>query len=197
MAKRSAAEKARTHEQILQHASETFRKNGSGVGIGALMKNLGLTHGGFYRHFDSKDALFLDAVALALVEIAKRLDQIAQSAPVGRQLEAIITAYLSPEHLEHPETWCALASLAPDVARQDPTLRKRLDASTSFYMETIAKYMPGETVEQRRQAFLILFSGMAGSIAMIRVLGNPDMQQAVLKMTRDYYLRTFAGMPSM
>ncbi len=193
MARRSAADKADTHDQILRHASQAFRAHGSGVGIGEVMKDLGLTHGGFYRHFESKDALLVEAIALGLDEVAERLAHIADQAEPGKELEAIITAYLSTEHLKHPETWCVLASLAPEIGRQSVTVRKRLDASLSGYMEKLARYMPGATPHERSRNFVVIMSGMAGAIAMARAMGNKDMREFVLEQTREYYLATFAN----
>jgi TetR/AcrR family transcriptional repressor of nem operon len=114
MARRSAAEKAETHERIVEHAAQAFREHGSGVGIGEVMKELGLTHGGFYRHFESKDDLLVAAISQALSEVADRLERIAEKVEPAKRLEAIITAYLSTEHLRHPETWCALALYGAD-----------------------------------------------------------------------------------
>ena len=191
MPRRSAADKAQTHDDILRHAALAFRKYGSGVGIGEVMSEAGLTQGGFYRHFKSKDDLLVEAVALSLNEIADRLDRIAQKAPHGSELTAIITAYLSEEHLRHPETWCALATLAADIGRQSATVRKALDGAMMQYMEKMAKYMPGTTPQERSATFLVLFSGMAGAMAMARAMGDKDARMLVLTLAREHYLRTF------
>lgn len=193
MARRSAADKAETHDQIVHQAAEAFRAHGSGIGIGEVMKELGLTHGGFYRHFASKDDLVIAAISLALEEIADRLARVAEQAEPGRELAAIITAYLSLEHLRHPETWCALATLAPDIARLPAATRKRLDGAMLAYMEKLARYMPGASPQAKSEAFLVLFSGMAGAIAMTRAMGDKAMRDQVLTVARDYYLRMFAG----
>jgi TetR/AcrR family transcriptional repressor of nem operon len=192
MARRSAADKAETRERIVSHAAQAFREHGSGVGIGEVMKDLGLTHGGFYRHFESKDALLVAAIARALSEVADRLERVAEGVEPPGRLAAIITAYLSAEHLRHPETWCALATLAPDIGRQSAAVRKRLDGALRHYMERMAKYMPGESEDERRKTFVILFSGMAGAMAMARACGDKDMRERILSGARDYYLATFA-----
>jgi TetR/AcrR family transcriptional repressor of nem operon len=195
MARRSAADKAETHERIIERASRAFREYGSGVGIGDVMKELGLTHGGFYRHFESKEDLLVQAIARSLDEVAERFDKIAEAAAPGKRLEAIITAYLSAEHLRHPETWCALATLAPDIGRQPAAIRKRVDLALQRYMVRMAKYMPGTTEDERRRNFVILFSGMSGAMALTRACGDKDMRERVLGTTRDYYLSVFAGVP--
>ena len=138
----------------------------------------------------------MEAIARSLDEIADRFDKIAQSAAPGKALEAIISAYLSPEHLRHPETWCALATLAPDIGRQPSATRKRLDTALQRYMGRMAKYMPGVTEDERRGNFVIIFSGMSGAMALTRACGDKDMRDRVLGTTREYYLRTFAGTPS-
>ncbi len=193
MARRSAADKADTHEQIVQRASEVFRAHGSGVGISDVMKELGLTHGGFYRHFTSKDELLVEAVAHSLVQLADKLERVAEKAPRGTELAAIIGAYLSPEHLRHPESWCVLATLAPEIGRLPAVVRKRLDGAMQQYMQRLARFVPGTTDVERAKAFLVLFSGMAGAIAMTRVISDPQARDLSLTTARDYYLTTFTG----
>jgi TetR/AcrR family transcriptional repressor of nem operon len=193
MARRTASEKAATHERILRHAARSFRKEGSAVGIGEVMKDLGLTHGGFYRHFASKDDLLVDAFSLALADVAERLEKAALKAPAGEQLRAIITTYLSVEHLAHPETWCALATLAPDMSRLPPSIRKRLESALVAYMERLLAFMPGRTEQERRGTFLVLISGMAGAIALIRVFAERETRERMLDIARGYYLKAFSA----
>jgi TetR/AcrR family transcriptional repressor of nem operon len=192
MARRSASEKAETHERILERASQAFRERGTGVGIGDVMSDLGLTHGGFYRHFASKDDLLVEAVSRSLTEVAERFDRIAAKAEPGGEVAAIITAYLSQEHLRHPESWCALATLAADLGRQPQAVRKRTDAALQAYMARLAKYMPGADITEKSRNFVVLFSGMSGAMAMTRACGDKDMRDRILTTTREYYLATFA-----
>lgn len=192
MPKRSVADTASTHQTILRHASQTFRGHGGGVGINELMQALGLTRGGFYRHFDSKDDLFMEAVALGLDEMAERLVRAAHTAEPGKQLEAIITTYLSVEHLHHPEAWCVLAVLAPEIARLPLAVRQQLDDAMTRYVGALSPYLPGETEQERSGQFMLLFSGMAGAVSMLRVLSNEVMRDQMLTMLREHYLRLFA-----
>ena len=192
MAKKSAAERTDTHLKVLQQASKAFRKQGSGVAINDVMKQIGMTPGGFYRHFDSKEDLLVDAIALALREIADRLDEVARRAEKGKELEAIVTAYLSSEHLLHPESWCAMAALGPDISRLPAAIRKRLGEAMQYYSERLSPFMPGANRDEQGRNFLILFSAMAGAIMMLRVLPDPAAQEQMLGMVRNYYLATFA-----
>ena len=193
MARRTAAEKAETHAAIVRQAARLFREHGSAVRIADVMQEIGLTHGGFYRHFETKDELIVEAVALALGELADRLVRAAEQAEPGQQLAAIIDAYLSPEHLAHPESWCALAALAGDLGRLPLRTRKRLDAALTGFMSRLVLYVPGATTDERRRNFLVLISGMAGAVAMLRAFGDKTMRETALATIREYYLRTFAG----
>src|ERR1700675_3501934 len=96
-------QKAETYEKILAAAARSFREHGSELnGIGRVMKELGLTKGGFYRHFESKGDLYAAAVARAFEELGDRLVAVAEAAPKGQELRAIIESYLSVEHLNAP-----------------------------------------------------------------------------------------------
>lgn len=192
MPRRSATETAKTRQRILKHASHEFRARGTSVGIGDLMHELGLTKGGFYRHFGSKDDLFVDAIALSFQETSDRFEGIAEAAPRGQARAAIINAYLSQEHLDHPEAWCTLPSLSPEIGRMSVSVRKRLDSTMLLYAERISKYMKGDTPQERRQTFMLLFSGMAGTIALVRSFGDPDLQKRALDLARAHYLSAYA-----
>jgi TetR/AcrR family transcriptional regulator, transcriptional repressor for nem operon len=103
-------QKAETHERIVDAAARSFREHGSEAqGVARLMKDVGLTHGGFYRHFESKEELYVDAIARGFQEAADRMVAVAAKAPHGEQLRAIIEHYLSMEHLEDP-TFTAFSS---------------------------------------------------------------------------------------
>src|ERR1700761_5194595 len=105
----SAEHKARNHENILSVAARTFREQGAdSSGIGTVMKKVGLTKGGFYRHFESKDDLFVEAVARAFEEMGNNMVGIATAAPEGQGLRAIIERYLSMKHANMPGAGCVL-----------------------------------------------------------------------------------------
>ena len=193
MPRRSAADKEKTHRQIVQRAAQEFRAHGSAVSIGDVMKDLGMTQGGFYRHFGSKDDLFVEAIEVSFQQVGDRLEQTAERAEPSQRVRAIIEDYLSTDHLQHPEAWCALASLSPEIGRMPAAVRKRIDAATMLYMERMSKYLAGANPQEKRHNFMLLFSGMAGAIAVIRSLGNPEMQAGALKLARAHYLKLFAN----
>lgn len=189
-----AEQKAETHEKILAAAARSFREHGSEMnGIGQVMKELGLTKGGFYRHFESKSDLFAAAVARAFGEQGDRLVPVAEAAPKGAELRAVIEHYLSAKHLSAPGAGCPLAALAPEIARQPLEVRKRINQSMLAYSERMLPYIPGATVEEKRGRAFILFSGMAGVLVAARAIADPQRRERALAAARSFYVETFAS----
>ena len=188
-----AEQKAETHERILAAAARSFREHGSEAnGIGYVMKELGLTKGGFYRHFDSKGDLYAAVVARAFEELGDRLVAVAEAAPKGTELRAVIEEYLSTKHLGARGSGCPLAALAPEMARYPLPVRKRISRSIQDYGERMLPYMEGRTAEEKRARVFILFSGMAGVLAAARALADPKDRERTLAAARSHYVETFA-----
>jgi TetR/AcrR family transcriptional repressor of nem operon len=142
----SLEHKAQSHERILSVAARSFREHGADTsGIGTVMKKVGLTKGGFYRHFKSKDDLFVEAVARAFDEMGRGMLEVASSAPEGQALRAIIEHYLSARHASSPGMGCVIAALGPELARKPADVRKRIDASREAYRERVLPFIPGKT----------------------------------------------------
>src|ERR1700747_2962368 len=130
----SLEHKARNHEKILSTAARSFREHGAdSSGIGTVMKKVGLKKGGFYRHFKSKDDLFVEAVARALDETGTGMVEVAKSAPDGQGLRALIERYLSAGHANSPGTGCVRAALGPELARKPVSGRQRIVALLEAY----------------------------------------------------------------
>src|SRR4051794_17019491 len=124
----SAEHKAQNHENILSVAARSFREHGGdSSGIGTVMKRVGLTKGGFYRHFKSKDDLFVEAVARAFDEMGKGMVEVAKSAPEGQALRVMIENYLSLRHANSPGMGCVISALGPELARKPLSVRKRIE----------------------------------------------------------------------
>src|SRR5262249_42659600 len=134
----SAEHKAQSHENILSTAARSFREHGGDTsGIGKLMKKVGLTKGGFYRHFPSKDDPLPQAGTRAFDEMGKGMREVAQAAPEGHALQAIIERYLSPRHASSPGVGCVFAALGPELARKPLSVRKRIEAAQEAYREQL------------------------------------------------------------
>jgi TetR/AcrR family transcriptional repressor of nem operon len=189
----SLEHKAKNHEKILSMAARSFREHGGDAsGIGAVMKKVGLKKGGFYRHFKSKDDLFVDAVARALDEIGGRMVQAAKSAPQGQALRVVIERYLSTGHVNSPGMGCAVAALGPELARKPLPVRKRIEVLLDAYRERLLPFVPGRTREDRRAKCKLLFSSMAGVLTMVRVTSAPQEREQMLMQARNFFIKSFA-----
>jgi TetR/AcrR family transcriptional repressor of nem operon len=189
----SAEHKARSHEKILSMAARSFRERGAdSSGIGTVMKKVGLKKGGFYRHFSSKDDLFVEAVARALDETGRGMEEVAKAAPEGEALRAIIERYLSVGHLNSPGSGCVRAALGPELARKPASVRKRIEVLLEAYRERLAPFVPGKTREERLAKCRLLFPGMAGVLMMIRVNTDPHVREQRLGEARKFFIKAFS-----
>lgn len=190
----SAEHKAQNHENILSVAARSFREHGGDTsGIGTLMKKVGLTKGGFYRHFQSKDDLFVQAVARAFDEMGKGMLEVAQAAPEGHALQVIIERYLSPRHATSPGTGCVFAALGPELARKPLSVRKRIEAAQDAYRQRLLPFVPGQTREEKLAKLRLLLPSMAGVLTTARLASTPQKREQLLKEARNFFIRTFGA----
>jgi TetR/AcrR family transcriptional repressor of nem operon len=184
--------KAQNHEKILSMAARSFREyGGDSSGIGTVMKKAGLTKGGFYRHFESKDDLLVEAVARAFDEMGRGMLEVANSAPEGQALRAIIEHYLSARHANSPGTGCVISALGPELARRPLSVRKRIEASLEAYRERLLPFVPGQTREEKLAKFAVLFPSMAGVLTMARVTSSPERRERMLTEARNFFVKSF------
>lgn len=189
-----AHRKQETHKRIVGAASRRFRgRGGEGVAIADLMRELKLTHGGFYRHFDSKEQLFAEAVAKGLEEVAAKLTRSGYEGEAPRSLKAIIETYLSPEHCANPAEGCPVAALASEIARHPRAVRILFDRALRNYTKGIAKLLPGETESERQRNVLVLLSGMAGALSMARAVADEDVRKKILQAAKEFYINAFCS----
>ena len=173
-------------------AARSFRERGGDTsGIGTVMKKVGLKKGGFYRHFKSKDDLFVEAVARALDETGRGMVEVARSVPEGQALRAIIERYLSVGHLNSPGTGCVRAALGPELARKPVLVRRRIERLLEAYRERFLPFMPGRTLEERQAKTRLLFPSMAGVLMMARVSPDPRRREQVLMEARKVFIKCF------
>ena len=188
----SLEHKAENHDNILSVAARSFREHGGdSSGIGTVMKKVGLTKGGFYRHFESKDDLFVEAVARAFDEMGSRMAEVATCAPKGQALRVMIEHYLSARHASSPGTGCVLSALGPELARKPLGIRRRIEASLEAYRERLLPFMSGQTREERLTKFRLLFPSMAGVLTMARVISIPERREQMLMEARSFFIKCF------
>lgn len=189
----SAEHKARNHEKILSVAARSFREHGGDTsGIGTVMKKVGLTKGGFYRHFKSKDDLFVEAVARAFDEMGNGMLAVARSAPEGYPLQAMIERYLSAEHANSPGLGCVLSALGPELVRKPLSVRKRIEALREAYRERLLPFIPGKTREEKVAKFQLLFPSMAGVLTAARMTLSQQKREQMLMEARNFFIKSFA-----
>jgi TetR/AcrR family transcriptional regulator, transcriptional repressor for nem operon len=180
------------HEKIVKDASRRVRAEGlTGAAVSTVMKDAGLTHGGFYKHFGSKDDLLLESLSEAFEEIVSRLALAAEQSKPGTAWKAIVKTYLSPEHCDHAECGCPVAALAPELARTEPAMRTQIAGKLAEYKNRMVPFMPGRRAADRERAFFAIFPTMIGAIALARVLPDPVMRAKVLTSAREFLLRSF------
>lgn len=182
-------QKAQTHNRIVKEAATQFRQRGlDSVGIAGLMKSLGLTNGGFYNHFASRDALVEEAFDAALDQTLDRLEEMSDQH--GGTIDALINIYLHPQHFDAPENGCALATLGAEMARRSALQRLGAGRQLNRFLDIIARLI-GENGEKRAPQVL---SSMIGTLILARL--TPDAQQAkdILSSGRKA-ARKLAGVP--
>jgi TetR/AcrR family transcriptional repressor of nem operon len=184
--------KGEVHQKIVKDASRRIRTEGlTGAAVSAVMRDTGLTHGGFYKHFGSKDQLVMESLSEAFGEMGDRLAQAGEQSQPGTAWKAIVKVYLSPEHCDHAECGCPLAALAPELARADATMKAQILGEMTKYKNRMLPFMPGRRTADKERAFFAIFSTMVGTIEMARVLPEPAMRAKVLATARDFLLRSF------
>lgn len=188
----SREHKTKSHENILSVAARSFREHGGdSSGIGTVMKKVGLTKGGFYRHFESKDDLYVEAVARALEETGNGMVEVARSAPEGQALRAVIERYLSVGHANSPGSGCVRAALGPELARKPLAVRRRIEALLEAYRERLVPFVPGRTREERLAKVRLLFASMAGVLMMVRITPDPQKREQRLMEARNFFIKCF------
>lgn len=174
----SQAEKARNRERILAEASQQIRRDGlESVSVGSLMKNVGLTHGGFYGHFENRSALLAEALQRALLEGEAN----ARASGSAGRFADVLRGYLSPAHRDARDSGCAVAALVSDVARADEKPRAIMSRQVESFIAAVARTLDGD--EDRA---IVAVSAMVGALTLSRVIADPARSDAMLKLVRDH-----------
>jgi TetR/AcrR family transcriptional repressor of nem operon len=184
----SPGRKALTHERILDTAARAIRRAGfQGVGVADIMKASGLTHGGFYAHFASRDALLVEALEHAGQQSAQRLDksQSHRQARGATPLQSLVEGYLSERHLSGVEEGCAVAALASEMPRQAPEVREAAAQRVRALVRRVALALPVDAPPQEATA---VACQLVGALQMARALGDNAEGRALLAQNRQALL---------
>lgn len=181
----SREQAAETRERIIATASGLFRERGfNGVGVADLMQTAGLTHGGFYGHFESKEDLMVQASARALDASRDLWRDLASEHP-ERPLEAVLDHYFSTRHRDHPHNGCLFTALGSDVARQGVDVRRTATDRFMSMVELLQSWIPGRSEAARRKRALSTYSTMVGAMILARMVDDPAISEEILTASRD------------
>ncbi|WP_028103899.1 TetR/AcrR family transcriptional regulator [Pseudoduganella violaceinigra] len=172
--------KEETHERIVEVAARAIRRTGySGTGVADIMKEAGLTHGGFYAHFESRDALLAEAGDRAGAESVALAARVAAAAPPGQALQAMMQAYLSPEHIAAIETGCPVSALGSEMPRQAPEVRRAATIHIKEMIDLFARQLPDWGQPQAHERAMALVCALIGTTMVARAVDDPKLSQAL------------------
>lgn len=177
--------KAETHAKIVRSASAQLREKGTrGIGVADLMKEAGLTHGGFYAHFGSREDLVVEAIAYAMDRSTRRWGELVEDKPADERLAMLIDTYLTVQHRDGAGRGCAISSLAVDVTREGQKTRRVFLNKLEEMIALFADQVPGEADEVARRKAVATIATLVGTMVLARVAGNSAFSQEILDAGR-------------
>jgi TetR/AcrR family transcriptional repressor of nem operon len=185
----SREHKLETHARIVKKASVRLREKGAhGIGVADLMKDAGLTHGGFYAHFDSREALVIEAFAYAMDRGREHWRKLAEQVPPNKRLAMIVDSYLTPIHRDDPGHGCAIPTLGAEIARESPKTRKAFAAKLEQMIDLFAEQIPDVPRRAARKQAMAAVATMMGTIVLSRIAANGELSDEILCAGRDAVL---------
>jgi TetR/AcrR family transcriptional repressor of nem operon len=188
--RKSRQETAETRQRIVEAASAEFRRNGiNGTGLAELMAAAGLTHGGFYKHFDSKEQVVVESLALASEAMVNDFCPIMNAAPGNKGLNAAVTDYLSLRHRDDPSGGCPYVALGSEMARASDDVR---DAATAVFVrltQRIADQLEDMTPAAAKKEAQVIMATMVGAMTLARLVNDPDLSASILRQARKHLAR--------
>jgi TetR/AcrR family transcriptional repressor of nem operon len=182
--------KEATHERIVDAAARAIRRSGyHGTGVADIMKDAGLTHGGFYAHFASREAMLAEAADRAGGESVSMMEHIAAATPPKQILRAMMQGYLSKAHVEGIENGCAVAALGSEMPRQAPEVRRAATRRIKEMIDLVARQMPDWGQPGAHERALFIIAAMVGTLTLARAVDDPKLSDAFRKAT----LKQFAA----
>ena len=170
-----------THERIVGAAARAIRRSGyDGTGVADIMNEAGLTHGGFYAHFPSRDAMLTEAADRAGAESVAFLEGVAEAAPPQKALRALIRYYLSEEHVAGVETGCPVAALGSEMRRQAPKVRRAATRRIKDLIDLVARH-------SLDQDALVTVATMVGALVLARAVADPKLSKAVRQASLKHF----------
>lgn len=180
MRRTAPSRKEASHERIVEAAARAIRRSGyGGTGVADIMKDAGLTHGGFYAHFASREAMLAEAADRAGAESVATLERVAAAAPPKQALRALLRAYLSKAHVEGAETGCAVAALGSEMSRQAPEVRRAATRRIKEMIDLVARQSPDWGQPGAHEHALVTVATMVGALLLARAVDDPRLSDAL------------------
>ena len=180
---RSQADKDASHRRIVKAAAAQVRRDGvDAVRVSELMHEAGLTHGGFYRHFDSREDLIDEAIDAALTDGSRQADTEGSLDP-GAELAQIIDGYVSKAHRDNPQVGCAVAALPADVSRCGSRARRAYSRQVRRYVDRLVGLIRQPEPDTKRDEAILTLSALVGAVAMARAVDDPELSDEILTRT--------------
>jgi TetR/AcrR family transcriptional regulator, transcriptional repressor for nem operon len=177
----SRAEAAQNRERIIDVAAKLFRERGfDGIGVAELMKSAGLTHGGFYGNFASKEELMAQACARALGHSLDAMRQLAER-DGENALSVMASAYLSPAHRDRPGEGCVLAALGAEAARHGSSVRAAFTQGVRTMVDGLTRLVQGKSRRAKREKALVIYASMVGALVLARAIDDTELSEEVLQ----------------
>ena len=185
----SREHKLETHARIVKRASVRLRERGAhGIGVADLMKDAGLTHGGFYAHFASREALVIEAFAYAMDRSTERWRKLAEQTPPEKRLATIVGSYLTPLHRDDPGHGCAVPTLGAEIARESPKTRKAFAAKLEQMIDMLAEQISDLPRKAARKQAMAAVATMMGTMVLARIAGTGEFSDEILAAGREAVL---------
>jgi len=176
----SRIQAAENHERILDIATRLFRERGiDGIGVADLMEAAGLTHGGFYGHFKSKEDLVSQACARAVTRMRQNWTNVIDQS-TGDPLEALASTYLTPKHRDGAGRGCPMAALGPEIARQGPNVRRAFTEELRPFFDYLSAIVQGSSTGLRRQKALAAYASLVGALVVSRAVDDTALSNEIL-----------------
>ena len=186
-----AAAKEATHERIVSVAARAIRRSGyDGTGVADIMKEAGLTHGAFYAHFASREAMLAEAAAQACAESAATIAEVLASVPPELALSSALGAYLSKEHVERAELGCPLAALGSETSRQAPEVRRVATRHVKEMIDVIARQSPDWGQAGAHERALVTVATMVGALLLARAVDEPGLSDGLREAALKHLITT-------
>ena len=181
----SKEHKNATHDRIVRKASMRLREKGiHGVGVAELMKEAGLTHGGFYSHFESREALMVEAVTYAMDRSMERWRELTDQLTPAERLTTIADAYLSKQHRDDSGRGCPVLAVGSEIARETAKTRRAFAGRVAAMIDMLAEQIEGVPAKKARQQACAMMATMIGTQLLARVTGSGDLSDEILAAGR-------------